>query len=84
MSEMEFDHPDKGDALYAMELSLSLEKACPSSSFPLASQPASPLGFLSSLPHLFCCDTAQDIPGTMSVSIPRLARGAGCCRLPLV
>eukprot|EP00884_Botryococcus_braunii_P001828 jgi/Botrbrau1/11646/Bobra.168_2s0004.2 len=26
MPEMEFDHPDKGDALYAMELSLSLEK----------------------------------------------------------
>ncbi|GAX78828.1 hypothetical protein CEUSTIGMA_g6265.t1 [Chlamydomonas eustigma] len=26
MPEMEFDHPEKGDALYAMELALSLEK----------------------------------------------------------
>jgi ferritin heavy chain len=28
LPEMEFDHPDKGDALYAMELALSLEKVC--------------------------------------------------------
>lgn len=26
MPQMEFGHPDKGDALYAMELALSLEK----------------------------------------------------------
>jgi ferritin heavy chain len=26
MPEMEFNHPEKGDALYAMELALSLEK----------------------------------------------------------
>lgn len=26
MPEMEFNHQDKGDALYAMELALSLEK----------------------------------------------------------
>lgn len=28
MPEMEFSHPEKGDALYGMELALSLEKVC--------------------------------------------------------